>query len=276
MTATANEWNHTLRVIMGFFQAGEYRPALEMLLAFGPAGEHENNRFYLIGQCHRFLGDFPAAVKYHRKALALSGGQDTPVLHALGIALQHNGDADEAIEAFKSAVAVDPDFDQAYNSLGYACHKSGRYDDALRLYHHALQAMSRRIVKGLRNSPENPILDHRLTRGMKWAEYAAYAAAVLATRDDAVHRFSLPTGFSAVADEAARVHGGLLYLDTAEGDAVCRCILPNFFATFQNLLFIEGAYALFLGNMGLAYNELGERDRADAYLSEAEEFAGVS
>lgn len=48
-----------------------------------------------------------------------------------GRALQRSGDPGHALAAFDAAIAIDPDFAEAYNSRGISLASLGRYDDAL-------------------------------------------------------------------------------------------------------------------------------------------------
>ncbi len=55
------------------------------------------------------------------------------------ISLAMTGKYDQAIEAAKSAIAIDPDFSQAYNKIGDYSLKKGQLDDAIAAYRKAIQ-----------------------------------------------------------------------------------------------------------------------------------------
>jgi tetratricopeptide (TPR) repeat protein len=59
----------------------------------------------------------------------------------LGIALQKNGKADEAITQYKEALRINPGFAQAHNNLGITLRQTGRTDEAITQYQLALEIM---------------------------------------------------------------------------------------------------------------------------------------
>ncbi|MBI5102845.1 MAG: tetratricopeptide repeat protein [Nitrospirae bacterium] len=78
-----------------------------------------------------------AFVEFH-KALELNP-KDKEIINAIGITyLLHLEDIPKAIVYFERAVAVAPDYSEAYNNLGYAHYKSGNYEKAVPLYQKAI------------------------------------------------------------------------------------------------------------------------------------------
>jgi tetratricopeptide (TPR) repeat protein len=79
----------------------------------------------------------PAFVEF-QKAYELNPN-DKEVLSAIGIIyLLKFEDFPKAIDFFKKAIKVDPEFSEAYNNLGVAYEKSGRFEDAIGSYKKAL------------------------------------------------------------------------------------------------------------------------------------------
>jgi superkiller protein 3 len=65
--------------------------------------------------------------------------RDCPgMLHRTGLELFNMGRQDEAIAHYKQAVAINPDFAEAYNNLGVAMVKQGRQNEAIALYQQAI------------------------------------------------------------------------------------------------------------------------------------------
>lgn len=61
-------------------------------------------------------GDYPGAIEHFRSALKFS---DTALIHTyLGWSLSKLGRFDEAVEECRRAIALDPDYPNAYNDLG--------------------------------------------------------------------------------------------------------------------------------------------------------------
>ena len=57
----------------------------------------------------------------------------------MGIALKHQGKLDEAIEAFKKAVSLKPDFADGYNNIGVALQDQGKLDEAIVSFNKAIR-----------------------------------------------------------------------------------------------------------------------------------------
>jgi len=65
--------------------------------------------------------------------------ENKDVLNAIGIIyLLDFDETDKAAEYFRKAVAVDPQFSEAYNNLGYCHEKKGEYEKAIEFYRKAL------------------------------------------------------------------------------------------------------------------------------------------
>ena len=56
----------------------------------------------------------------------------------MGIALEEQGKLDEAIEAYKQALAIKPDYAEAYNNMGIALEEQGKFNEAIQAYTKAL------------------------------------------------------------------------------------------------------------------------------------------
>ena len=57
----------------------------------------------------------------------------------LGNALKEQGKLDEAIACYKRAIALKPDYHEAYNNLGNALKSRGRFEEAKACYQKALE-----------------------------------------------------------------------------------------------------------------------------------------
>jgi type IV pilus assembly protein PilF len=79
----------------------------------------------------------PAFIEFQR-AYELNPN-NKEALNAIGIIyLQHYDDTAKAIDFFQKAVKADPDYSEAYNNLGYAHEKLGRFDAAVPFYKKAV------------------------------------------------------------------------------------------------------------------------------------------
>ena len=56
----------------------------------------------------------------------------------MGIALKDQGKLEEAIEAYNKALAIKPDYAEAYNNMGDALKEQGKLEEAIEAYNKAL------------------------------------------------------------------------------------------------------------------------------------------
>ena len=96
--------------------------------------------FYMVGQCYRFSGDLPAAVRTLQRAADLNS-EEAQVFFALGISLQLSDAYSAAIVALERAVQLEPNLFSAYNSIGLTYRKMGDVAKALEWYSHAAEGV---------------------------------------------------------------------------------------------------------------------------------------
>jgi tetratricopeptide (TPR) repeat protein len=227
---------------------------------------------YMAGQCARFLNDLPCAISHLNSAVQLDSNEPS-FSFGLGIALQLAGKFDEAIEAFRVTLKLNPDLEPAYNSLALTQKKMGEFELALHNYEEGLRALTRRVVRSMRNSPDARIYNHRDTRGQLWAKYAVWGAMYICSASTEVASMALPTGEMAVQEEKLRTHRGLYWLDSTDGEGrATRLFLPNYFNTFRESLCSDTIYSNLIGNRGTVLELMAQHEDAQMHFAEAEEF----
>jgi len=82
-------------------------------------------------------GDWTAALETFRRAK--EGKDDYAADHNCGIALFQLEKYSEAVQSFQQALAVNPEYWQAYNHLGMALERLGRNEEALAAYRKAVE-----------------------------------------------------------------------------------------------------------------------------------------
>jgi tetratricopeptide (TPR) repeat protein len=248
---------------------GEALPLFQQLISEHPG---EPNLLYWAGQCHRFMNNFPSAVECLSKAVQLEPKERANFL-ALGIAFQLSEQFDEAVDTFKRAIALDPDYVVAYNSLALTQKKMGHLETAIKNYDNGLKALAREIVRGMVNSRNNRIFKHRPSTYDLWAKYALAGAMYLSAADK-LDGVAFPTGEQAAKEERTKEHEGLYWVDyRSEGSTNSRLFLPNYFSTFREILRSDKRYSLIIANIGNVFDLLNQRDEARKHYVEAEEFA---
>ena len=230
------------------------------------------NAWYMAGQCCRFLNDVDGAIAHLSRAAELKA-DNAAVFLALGIALQLRARWADAVDALCQAINLDPDSELAYNSLALTQKRSGELNKALYNYDAGAKALSRRLVKAMRNNPQSPIIKHRDTAGTLWIEYATYAGLYLAGSAAGISQVSWPTGEQAMEEERTENHAGLYWTDLQNDKSeACRLFLPNYFNTFRESLRFNAAYSTLIGNRGTVLELLGRHDEASQHFGEAREF----
>jgi len=227
---------------------------------------------YLAGQSHLGLNDAALAVNSLREAAA-AAPRVAPVFLALGIALQKQGEFNESKNALARAIEIDGDYALAFNSLAMTQKLAGELEKALHNYDAGCKALARRIVKGMRNHRDSPIVKHRDTRRTIWLEHALYGALYMVASDDHLGGVSWLTAEQAVDEERTEAHGGLYWKDVIDGNGqTFRLFLPNYLNTFRTVLRLEPVYANLIGNRSTILRLMGREEEANDHLAEAQEF----
>ena len=258
-----------------FMQVRRYGEALSLFRSAIAEDPSQWNTHYMAGQCCRFLNDVPTAIDYLLAAARLKSDEPSIFL-ALGIAYQLSAQWDDAIEAFRQAITLDPDYELAYNSLALTQKKQGDLDSAVHNYDVGVKALTRRIIKEMSNSRLSPVLPHRDTEGSLWVEYAGYGALYVASLEDNIQTIAFPTAELALDEERTTTHAGLYWVDSRDDTGeIVRLYLPNYFNTFREALCRDSAYSNLIGNRGTVLDLLGRYEEAKQHFDEASEFSPV-
>lgn len=228
----------------------------------------------LAGQCYRFLNDFDKAIQYISRASELNT-EEPSIFLALGIAFQLNTQWDKAVEALLRAIEIDFDFALAYNSLALTQKKRGEFDKALHNYDLGLKALSRKIIKTMKNDRTNPIIKQRETRGSLWVEFAIDGAMFMVSDcEESIDGVAWPTGEQAFEEEQTERHEGLYWVDSQNHEKEnIRMFLPNYFNTFCDRLGFDKSYSIIIGNIGSVLDLLERLDDAIKYFEELDAFS---
>ncbi len=155
-----------------------------------------------------------------------------------------------------------------WNDLGIEYKKQGRQTDAILSYLNGVNAIFQNIYLQLRNSKDNEFYgleslgekaNHKFWLDRTIDCITAYS------KTDGVASIRFPDGQTAIKFSDKTTYGGLFYIDK---DNV-RNVLPNYFHTFANYLTWNKIYATYLNNIGVAYAEMSNYDKARDYFKEA-------
>ena len=117
-------------------QAGKSEIAVELISkAIGVSASSQ--MFFNLGIALRAQGKLDAAIDCYRKALVLK--PDYAEAHSnLGVALQEQGKLEDAVDSCRRALSLKPDFANAHYNLGLALQDQGKLDEAVESYRKAL------------------------------------------------------------------------------------------------------------------------------------------
>ena len=82
-------------------------------------------------------GQLDQAIDAYRKSIALNP-QLLPAHHALGYALNESGRFDESVAAFRQAIAINPTLPESHNNFGNALCDAGCFEEAIAAYRQAI------------------------------------------------------------------------------------------------------------------------------------------
>ena len=93
--------------------------------------------YNISGAVYKGLGKLDASVKAYNKAIAINPDY-AEAYYGMGITFIEQGKLEEAIEAYKKVLSLKPDYADAYNNIGAALQEKGELDEAIEAYNKAL------------------------------------------------------------------------------------------------------------------------------------------
>ena len=90
-----------------------------------------------MGNALKEQGKLEEAIEAYNKALAIKPDY-AEAYNNMGNALKEQGKLEEAIEAYNKALAIKPDYAEAYYNMGNALKEQGKLEEAIEAYNKAL------------------------------------------------------------------------------------------------------------------------------------------
>ncbi len=106
-----------LQSLINLYTQGLFQKALAQGLELMKDFPNSINLYNIIGASNKGLGKLDEAIEAYKKAISLKPDY-TEAYYNMGIALKNQGKLDEAIEAYNKAVSVKPDYAEAYYNMG--------------------------------------------------------------------------------------------------------------------------------------------------------------
>jgi tetratricopeptide (TPR) repeat protein len=134
--------------IFNFMAQGDFDKAYRLASKLLDQDSKDWHLNYIVGQCLSNIGRAPKGVEHLR--IAADGKQNEPfLLLALGIALQQDGQFQEAIITLEKASVLDPDQYESQNSLGTTYHLMSDFKKSLEHHENAARILQDLVIKEL-------------------------------------------------------------------------------------------------------------------------------
>ena len=91
-----------------------------------------------IGVLRHEQGKLDQAIDAYRKAIAINPNYFEGYSN-LGVALKEQGNLDQAIDSYRQAITINPDYSEGYNHLGTALKEQGKLNQAIGAYQKAIK-----------------------------------------------------------------------------------------------------------------------------------------
>jgi tetratricopeptide (TPR) repeat protein len=258
------------RALVLFF-AGRRDEAIRVATTAAARNPGNAHAQYALGQCMRFSNRIPEACIALARADAIAPG-DPPVLAALAIARQLNGEYTAAIDVLRRLLEADSNHVEGYNTLGMTQKLMGAFEEAAHNYDEGLKALTREIVDALQNAESSPREPHWQNCTNVWTEYTLFGALYLGVQSS-MDSVAWPTGEVAERDAQTKEMRGWYWEDskTAPGKSA-RLFLPNYFNTMSRRYRGDNRYATIVGNRSTVLRLMGRVEEAEQWAAEADEF----
>jgi tetratricopeptide (TPR) repeat protein len=127
-----------LQRIINFYTQGQLQHALSESSQLLERFPNSVVLYNIAGACNAGLMQFDAAINNYKKALKIKPDY-ADAYNNMGNALKDKGDLEAAIESYNQALKIKPDYAQAYNNIGIALKDKGDLEAAIESYKQALK-----------------------------------------------------------------------------------------------------------------------------------------
>lgn len=224
------------QALIDLFGNGKVKQALNQTLRMQKAFPKSVVLCNIAGACHAGLRQFEAAVNCYKKALKIM--PDYAQAHFnMGAAYQAMGDHDRGIGCYQSAIKIDPNYADAYNNMGNAFKDKGELLEAIKSYKKAV------IIK-----PD--YAESFCNMGVAFQENGDLKSALVSYRQ----ALSLKPNFA-----EAHNNLGKALLDSGEFDSAI--------ASYKRAIDVRPNYAEAYSNLGVTYKSRGDIALAMRYCT---------
>ena len=293
-----------LQMAQQHHQAGQLAQAEALYRQILQQDPNHSDALHLLGMVAYQMGRNESAVDLIGRSIALQPHPEA--CRNLGVALAAQGQLDAAIAAYRQAIALNPNYAEAYGNLGNALQAKGQLDAAIAMFRQAIALIPRpeaccQLGNALRSSgqpheasaayrqaialnPQYPEAHNNLgvtlmELGQPDAAIAAFRQAIALKPRYAEAHFNLGTALRDAGQPDAAIaalrqaialkpnHPGAF---NNYGNALqARGLLEEAVAAYRQAIALDLNYAEAYGNLGAALQDQGELDAAIAACRQA-------
>jgi len=126
-----------LQGLVNLYTRGQSQEALDQALKLQKQFPRSINLYNMIGSANQSLGKLDEAIEAYREAISIKP-DFTEAYYNMGIVFQIDGKLSEAIEAYKKAISIKPDYAEACCNMGNAHRDKGELVEAIEAYKKAI------------------------------------------------------------------------------------------------------------------------------------------
>ena len=126
-----------LQPLVNLYSQGQLQKALNEASKLLKQFPNSVSLYNIQGAVNAGLDQFDAAIDCYKKAFALKPDY-AGAYNNMGSALKAQGKLEEAIEAYNKALAIKPDLAEAFNNMGNALRMQGKMEESIKAYNKAL------------------------------------------------------------------------------------------------------------------------------------------
>jgi len=127
-----------LRSVLNLYTHGKLQKALSESSQMLERFPNSVVLYNISGVSNAGLMQFDAAIDCYKKALKIKPNY-AEAYYNMGVALKDKGDLEEAIDSYKQALKIKPDYSEAYNNMGNVLKDKGNLEAAIDSYKQALK-----------------------------------------------------------------------------------------------------------------------------------------
>ena len=127
-----------LQHLVNLYNKAQYQETLEEATRLQSEFPASVTLYNIVGAANNGLGRLDEAIEAYTSAVSINP-QFADAYYNMGNVLKDQGKLGEAVEAYNKAISINPDYPEAYNNTGLALQDQGKLEDAIEAYNKALK-----------------------------------------------------------------------------------------------------------------------------------------